>query len=234
MKTTFKSFVLGLLVAFTATSAFGQDAMLTFTGGGNNATFDGTARMLDPALADDMAAINGDALLTGAGTFDLTVTTTSDVLLFDAEFTQTAGVNVPGGWYNQTANPSDTGPQEGFFGFVPALRFDTWVTTPGMTAAAGSNTLDGPAGMNKVTHNDSTDEGPQTDFVFARVSLIPDAEGNASATLSGTLQTSATPTPVFDTFEYTMTIGVPEPSSMGLLLTALLGGLTLIRRKRRS
>lgn len=230
MKVSIKAVVFGLLV-FAASSVFAQ-TNLTFTGGGNNATFGGSGAMLDATA--DATAIGNDGLLAGAGTFDLTVTTQSDILLFDAEITQTAGVNVAGGWYNNATGDDVNPPNPAFVGVFPELGFDSWVTTPGATAAAGANKLDNPAGTNMVTHNDSTDEGAQTDFTFAKITLIPDEKGNASAVFRGTLQTSADPTPVFDNFEYTLSIGVPEPASMGLVLTALLGGLSIIRRKRNS
>ena len=168
MKVSIKAVVFGLLV-FATSSVFGQ-ANLTVVGGGNNATFGGTGSM----VTND-AAIASEPLLSGAATFDLVVSTESDILLFDAELTDTPGMNVPGGWFNHATGTDVNPPLDAFVAVFADLGFDTWVTTPGATAAAGANTLNGGPGASLVTHNDSTDEGPQTDFTFARITLIPDA-----------------------------------------------------------
>lgn len=189
-----------------ATMAFGQAGSVTLEGGGNNATF-------GFSVGDTVSGVDGVA--DGAVTFDFSVTTESDILLFDAEIVNSPGANVAGGWYNNVAVGTDVNPPNpAFLPVFPSLAQDTYVTTPGATAAAGANVLGG-AGL--VTHSDSTDNGAQTDFTFARVTLLPDADGNASATLQGTLQTSASPTPIFDTFKYDFQLGggAPDPILFG-------------------
>jgi len=212
-----KNVVLGLIVAFASSSAFGQ---LTFTGGGNNATFGGSF-IPAPAVAN---------LAAGSTTFMLDVTTLTDLLLVDATLTVTEG-----SFHNATAAElgSDVNPPADALLGAPGfggLAADSWITTNDpSTAAAGTNTL--ASGLT-VTHFDTiTNPAISTPFQFGQITLIPDpVTGTFAGTLVGQLQTAATPTPIFDDFVYTF--GVPEPTSMGLVLTALLGGMAMIRRKR--
>jgi len=151
----------------------------------------------------------------------------SDLLLIDATLEVTAGT-----FHNATAAElgSDVNPAAAaLLGAFPALAADSWVTTNDLsTAAAGTNTL--ASGL-QITHFDTiTNPAISTPFQWGQITIVPNEDGMISATLRGTVQTAASPTPVFDDFTYTF--GVPEPSAMGLVLSALLGGLAIIRRKR--
>ena len=215
MNFSIKNVVLGLIVAFATTSAFGQ---LSFVGGGNNVTFSGS-------FGDAASAAN---LPAGTQTYQLFATTESDLLLIDASLRV-----VQGEFHNATAAElgSDVAPAAAaLLGAFPGLAADSWVTTNDpSTAAAGSNTL--ASGL-QITHFDTiTNPAIAEPFQWGQITIIPDADtGLIEATLEGTIQTAASPTPIFDDFTYTF--GVPEPSSMGLVLSALLGGLAIIRRKR--
>lgn len=189
------------------------------TGGGNNATFGGSSYLVSNE------AIAEDNILQGARTFDLTISTGSELLLVDVEFVTSYGMNVPGGWYNETMHGTDTSPPPpGFVDFLPRLAADTFFTTPGETVAGG---------FDCHARTDSTDEGPQTNFHFGRITLLPDANGMATARVQGTVQTDASPTPIFDTFEYALSLtAVPEPATGGILAFGMVG-IVLMRRRQR-
>lgn len=228
MNVSIKSLVCGFAMVLAANAAFGQDISVGIAGGGNQVTYKGTGAVVPDSAVN---GAGGDAALAGAVVFDLVLDSTADLLNIDAALTVTKGslINYPS---DPATSASDTAPPSPFaLPNLQRLLADTWITTPSSaTGAAGANLIDEMG--TKVSHFDSSDDGAQTDFQWANITLMPDADGNASATLVGEIQTSGTPTPVFDDFTYTLTVGVPEPTSMGLMLTALLGGLSFIRRKR--
>lgn len=226
MNISLRNTVIGLMVVFATSTAFAQVEVM-FSGAGA-ATFAGTENDVDAA------AVAADAALGTAKSYDLTVTTTADILLFDATLTLAGGTQfVNDDTFTAITDSglgSDTAPpQTALLGAFPILHADSWVTTPDSgTSAAGTIKLS--SGM-KATHFDTVTGPAVTDFHFARIVLLPGDDG-IQATLTGQVQTAADPTPNFDDFVYTFGGVVPEPASMGLVFTALLGGLAMIRRKR--
>lgn len=186
------------LVTLCGDQALAQS--VTVTGGSASATFSAVVTGLAPA---------GGAQPAPQGTviFDFFVDTVADILVFDAEIVDTAGANVPGGWFNVTngLGQDNNPPNPALLAAFPELAADAFVTTPSFTTSAFGS-LDGPPGQKLVTLFDATDDGPQTDFNFARFALIPDANGDASATFRGNLQTAPQanmpPVPLFDDFEF--------------------------------
>jgi hypothetical protein len=63
----------------------------------------------------------------------------------------------------------------------PSLGADSWITTPGPTAIA-HGTSGGGFGHADATWFDTTDDGPQTDFQFARLTVPAGVFGAISAT----------------------------------------------------
>lgn len=184
-------------------------------------------------------AITDRSILDGAVTFFFEITTQAagivngDILLFDAIFESAVGVNQLGGWFND-ANGLDTGPQAPNFQVAFAgLTADAWLRTPMSTGSAGAATFEDLGDDDFVTHNDSINNGPQTDFMFAQFTLIPDASGVAEGTFRGQVQVGTDAgVPVRENFEFNLSIApVPEPGSISLLMTALIS-MGLLRRRK--
>ena len=67
--------------------------------------------------------------------------------------------------YNNPTGTDTEPPLNALVAVFPALGADSWITTPGTTALAG-------AGGTKADNNswfDTTNDGPQTNFLFARI-----------------------------------------------------------------
>jgi len=216
----------GLVMGQAVTSPSGHLITASISGGGNNATFDVTGEPVDPL------GFAADASLSDAASFKFSVDTESDVLLFDLAVNVTQGVlyDVPITGLGSNVRA----PNPFLFAAFPRLRADTYFTTPDAgTAQAGVGVLDGAGQL--FTIFDTVDNGPQSDFQFGQVTLVPNEVGIAVATVTGTLQTSASPTPIFDEFEATLMITpVPEPGSLALLSAAGLFGLLAFRRRRKA
>ena len=112
----------------------------------------------------------------GGTIFDYFVTTDADILSVDQVL-----VDVSGGSFFQVPPPfgSDTvAPDAAFLALNRALEADSWITTPGLTNLLGPG-LDMTNGTS--TFGDLSNDGPQTDFHFARFGMPPDATGTFSA-----------------------------------------------------
>ncbi len=170
--------------------------------GGTTTQFGGTV-----GAVGDATAISNAPLLDGAFVFQLTATTATDILIVDAGFDSPLSENVAGGFYNENDLGTDINPPIATLtARFPELRFDSWVTTPGESFAAGTATLGGEEGANLVTRADTSSDGPQDQFVFATITLLPDAGRRASTTLSGRIQTASPGDPLIEDFTYTMAV----------------------------
>ena len=217
--TLFSLSVTSLAVGQSVTSPSGHSIDVSISGGGNNATFRASGHAVCPASVDVVPT------LADAATFELFVDALSDILVFSLE------LNVTTGTLYDVPETGFTLPLPALLNAFPTLKPDTYFTTPGATAGADAIGVN-PSGQ-LFTFFDVDSNGPQTDFKFGQVTLIPNEDGFAEATLRGTLQTAASPTPVFDDFEATFQITpVPEPDSLALLSMAGLFGLMAFRRKK--
>jgi len=218
-------FAAGLAMGQSVTSSSGHSIDVSFTSDSTNATFRASGEPVDPV------AFAADPALLDAATFKIFVDTESDILLVDAALTIEEGLfyNVPASRLGSDVGPLS--PAVDPIGGFENLVADSWITTPSFgTAAAGSSTL--ASGLT-VTHFDTVDSGPQTNFQFGQITLIPNAEGFASATVTGFLATSGDPLPFSDEYQFTLQITpVPEPGSLTLLSAAGLFGLLAFRRKK--
>lgn len=232
--------VLAVVLSLAASAAYGE--LTVHLPGENGFAFSGVeydAPIADPEFVCDNTERAGiEFSRPHAKTFDLFTSNPSDILVIDF----TLGVSA-GTVYQDLCvrNPYgalirfDTGPPPlgGTLGQNGGLRSDSWVTTPGGTACAQIHgACPGFENAGLISHFDSSNDGAQTDFHFARITLNPDDTGVFTAELSGVVYVANQPRPLAEPFSFSMQGAVPEPGSRGLLMTALLGSLTTIRKRR--
>ena len=223
MKISTKRVVLSIVVAFAAGTAFGQGQVVVELAGGDGVAYSGTAA---PAATD--AGRTEYASLADATTYDLFVDTPDDILLVDFQLEGAGTV-----WNDDIAeNPygklgSDVkAPNPATFANWPALAADSWVRTPGATAAADNTPFLGPE---MVTYFDTDVNGAQQRFNFARITLHSNFK--KCANFKGSIQVADPAGPIIQPFRFSMGC-VPEPGTMGLLLSTLLGGIAIFRKRR--
>ena len=219
MKTPIPCIVFGFVLAVSSTT-LGQGILVTHIDGDNGINLSGNAytAATDP-MRDEYAP------LVDATTFDLFVDTPGDILLIDFQMDLHAGSiwqEPDNRGYGVNLNSNNRPPDPAAFSNWPALAADTWLTTPGSTAVADDAPFLGPA---QATHFDTDQNGAQTDFQFARITLVGDYE----AQFTGSIQVASSPRPITQPFSFAM-FKVPEPSGLGMLLTALLVGSATMRR----
>jgi MYXO-CTERM domain-containing protein len=153
------------------------------------------------------------------------VTTDADILQIDQValylFPGTSLFQVP-----TASGGSDTErPSALFESLAPTLTADSWITTPGATSIAGN--VNDPFGTPNNSWFDTTNDGPQSNFMFARVTLFG---GLRWGYLSGRIQVAGAEGP--ESFPFTLTLSVfPEPNSVIMGAMGLLG-LVAVRRRR--
>jgi hypothetical protein len=102
----------------------------------------------------------------------------------------------------------------------PALSADSWISTPDITAHFGP---DLPGDGASSIWFDTTNNGPQTNFEFARLTLPQNATGTFNFEMN-----IADGAAVFSqSFSLALPTAVPAPATLSLL------GLALLRRARR-
>lgn len=123
---------------------------------------------------------------------------------------------VPPPFGSNTAPPSPE-----FLALNPALAFDSWVTTPGSTSLLGPDL----PGDGTSTWGDLTDDGPQTGFHFATLTVgrrfFPQLTGRIALNDGGTPQN----------FDLGFMFGVPEPATFVLAGIGVVGVLAVRRRR---
>lgn len=184
-------------------------------------TFGSSTRPVDPR------ALIADPQLAGATTFDLSLSSLTDVMVIETELTV-----VEGSLYQTSIfGGSNVSPPQAFIlPLSPELHADSWITTPGFTTTAGGNEVDEVGTL--VTHFDTQNTGAQIDFNFARLTLVPETPGgDVQAILRVTAQ-ARTDDPFPDCVKFEYVIGVPEPHSLTLLAICLMSALPMVRKRR--
>lgn len=194
--------VMSLITMVSAHAQSVGEVVVTADGGLQITGVGGICAPVDAAAAESVPA------LVGAYTCDLTLSSSADVLVVEAD------VQVANGTlFNDTVathEASDHSPPFNILlGLFPELAADSYFTTPGASSAVADRVL---TNGDRVISFDSTNDGAQTDFQWARLTLIPDADGMATATVSATIQTKAAPSPAFDTVGLTLLV-TPEATA---------------------
>ena len=158
----------------------------------------------------------------GGTIFDYFVTTDADILSVDQVL-----VDVSGGSFFQVPPPfgSDTvAPDAAFLNLNRALEADSWITTPGSTNLLGPG-LDMTDGTS--TFGDLSNDGPQTDFHFARFGMPPDATGTFSARVTVAGASGPESFPLSVDLEVVPDVLVPSlPDGSTISFSACLRGIT--------
>jgi hypothetical protein len=149
-----------------------------------------------------------------------TVTTDADILSVNQVV-----ATLSGGSLFQVAPPfgsDNEAPDPAFITLNRALEADSWITTPGATSKLGGGS--GFPGDGTGTWGDLTNDGPQTNFKFATLSLA----SNFNGMFIGRVSVAGTAGP--EVFPFSLPINIPEPGTIGLTSLGLLA-LGVVRRR---
>jgi hypothetical protein len=105
-------------------------------------------------------------------------------------------------------------PDPAFLAFNASLAADSWISTPGATSRLGGDM----PGDGTGSWGDLTNDGPQNSFHFATMT-IPSFASGARATFTGRISLAGATGPEPKPF----VLHIPEPTSLGLIGTSLLG-----------
>lgn len=120
--------------------------------------------------------------------------------------------------YNNPTGVDTEPPNPLFVGVFPALGVDSYISTPGGTALAG-NAAD-PLGTDDNSWFDTTNDGPQTNFLFAQLT-VPASPNNAP---DGAFMFSGVISVLGDTGDpevHPFSFPIPEPAGASLAALAL-------------
>ena len=163
------------------------------------------------------AALANDPTLVGARCWDVQVTSTYDIVGFSiTAFTFDGGI-----LYNHMfGQPHDVGePNPAWVIGMPALAYDSYGNTPSAPLTVGIEPWDF---LNlPVDYVDGVDDGPQTGFVMARITVL--APLGTGWMYMDYIEDDGIGNPISASVE------LPEPATMSLLA---LGGLAALRRRR--
>jgi hypothetical protein len=167
-------------------------------------------------------AAQGGSAPAGGKVFQWRVTTDGDILsINNVKITLDPGVSL----YNNTfgdasnANPGNPALVLAF----PPLAADSWITTPSPTTSRLGPDLPGDG---TTTFGDTSNDGAQTNFVFAQLTVPQGAKGKFQGRVS---IAGGGGTTVFSQ-EFDLPIGVPEPTTVALAGMGLIGFVALRRR----
>lgn len=211
MKTKFAAIVFGTALGMVASQAFAD--LITVSGSVTPTRKVADSEKNDPAGG---APADGDV-------YDYRVTTDGDILsVFAVQVSLNDGAtlfNVPAPFGSNVNSPDPS-----FIVLRPALGADSWITTPGATTLLGG---DLPGDGVNTTFGDTSIDGAQTDFMFARLTVPSGATGTFSGWIS-ILGGDGSP---YDQ-QFSFPIGVPEPATIAMAGMGLIGMIGVARRRK--
>src|SRR5690606_32629143 len=110
----------------------------------------------------------------GGFVHDFYATTDGDILSIGL-------VDITANLYNDGFGTDNAPPIEALIPTFPQLAADSWITTPGNTSVLGS---DGFPGNGDTAWGDTSNNGPQDGFQFARLTTLPGEVGTFSGQFS--------------------------------------------------
>jgi hypothetical protein len=178
-----------------------------------NQEFGPAGRAFDPPI------VLADPNLAGKRIHQFRVTTDADILrVGDVHFINLAGL------YNHAFGQDTAPPLPVFVALFPQLAADTWITTPGATAIAGNSA--NPFGTDNNSWFDTSNDGPVTEFLFARLTVNTMPVGY----FRGVVSVAGTEGP--EAFPFNFQINVPEPGALALGIVAVGASVATLRRRR--
>jgi hypothetical protein len=140
----------------------------------------------------------------------------ADILAIDFVRATTSGT-----FYQNSLNSDSEPPLPAVVAVYPEVAADSWISTPGPTSQPGPP-FPGD-GTTASEWGDTTNNGPQTNFQFANLTITP---ADSSWQFSGAITVAGTNGPESFSFE------IPEPAGVALCGFAWAGGVLFTRRQR--
>jgi hypothetical protein len=210
-----KRLLFAVVVCGAALACTAAPADVVFSQGGRFATAAETGAADEPVTA-------------GSFVHQFSVTTTTDIIQF-SELIFAFDMPI----YQHSLGSDTEAPNPAFVAVFPSLGADSYLTTPGLTAVATPGGLPIPPFTSGNAFFDSTDNGPQSNFRFAQITL----PALTSGTFAGNIRVASDDGESVVTLPFSFTItAVPEASAF-LMLGAILAPVSAVlyfkRRSRR-
>lgn len=174
-----------------------------------------------PTTPEEQANDAPDGLVFIAG-----VTTDADILSVNQVLVdQPAGAQL---FRHSLATDDSSPPNPAFVGLFPGLGATSYVTTPGATSLLGPGL---PGDGATTTYGDLTNDGAQSGFTFAQLTIPMDGLTAPGQAFNGVVSIASTDNPgtVFDV-PFSLPL-IPEPSTFAILGIALVGLGAFIRKR---
>ncbi|MEQ8835851.1 MAG: PEP-CTERM sorting domain-containing protein, partial [Lacipirellulaceae bacterium] len=157
--------------------------------------------------------LEGDGPLPDSYVYDFFLSSDADILRVGNVFVELFSGS--GQLYNSPLGSNTAPPNPTFVAVFPALGADSWITTPGsVTATAG-----GSLGDDNASWFDTSDDGPQQNFHFARLTADGVGAFRGVVSVAGANGPESFP---FNIIFSPPIMPFPEPTSLALFAIGLL------------
>jgi hypothetical protein len=201
----------GAMVCFAASQAMADIVTITKVGPAGPQRTRGVSAA-ESGSATQPAPTNGDV-------FQFQVTTDGDILsVNNVQITLDGGATLFQNTFGDAGNANK--PTAGLEAAFPSITADTWLDTPGVGSRLGPDL----PGDGTTTVGDTSNDGPQTNFIFAQITVPHLTKGTFSGRISIAGQQAGT------IFDQPFSFAIPEPASAAMAAFGLLGAIALRRR----